>query len=275
MGFHEEELAGLSDEERLALDGADEDGAEEGAAGDAAEDVPAAAPEESTQGSTDVASSDTQESATESEPEEDYEEPFVVRYQADPVEDYEAKLAELDNQFESGDLTLKEYNSQREALLKQQLKAEIAAEQRQQADQQKWHWEIERFMEDNPIYTQDKILYAALDAAVKDLANRPENSERTGRWFLAEAHKLVQKRFSVPAQPATQPQSQPTPAKSVATRDVPRTLSTLPAADMNETSADEFAYIDALINKGKVIEAERALARLTPEQQARYLEVSS
>lgn len=263
MGMREEDLAGLSDEERLAL--SEDDETVEEATG---------AEEESELPEVEATSDEVHETPAtvepQSESEDEYEEPFVARYQADPVEGYSDKLSSLDTQFEDGDITLKEYNTQREQLLKQQLKAEIAEESRQQADQQKWKWEIERFMEDNSTYQQDPIMYAALDAAIKSLAAKPEYSDKNGRWFLNEAHKQVTSRFGQSA-PTAKPDAKK-PAKQL---DVPRTLSTLPAADTNETGGDEFSNIEALFNKGKVIEAERMLAKLTPDQQTRYLEALS
>lgn len=261
MGMREEDLAGLSDEERLALS-EDDDTVEEASGAEEESELP----------EVEATSDEAQEAQAAVEPqpeaEDEYEEPFVARYQADPVEGYSDKLSSLDTQFEDGDITLKEYNTQREQLLKQQLKAEIAEESRQQADQQKWKWEIERFMEDNSSYQQDPILYAALDAAIKSLASKPEYSDKNGRWFLNEAHKQVSSRFG---QAAAKPEAK----KSAKQLDVPRTLSTLPAADANETGGDEFSNIEALFNKGKVIEAERLLAKLTPDQQTRYLEALS
>ena len=271
MSIREDELAGLSEEERLAL--AEEDTAvdvaapEDGVTGETAE----AAPVEDSVG--DAIEDPASGAQTDAPAEDDYEEPFVAHYQADPVDGYEAKLAGLDTQFENGEVTLKEYNSQREALLKQQLKAEISAEQKKQADDQKWQWEIERFMEDNATYRQDPILYAALDAAIKALANQAEHASKAGRWFLAEAHRQVQSRFAAPATAPSAPAKTVTKPGSRAA-DVPRTLSTLPAAADNGAGNDEFSSIENLLNTGKVMEAERLLARLTPEQQARYLEAA-
>jgi hypothetical protein len=263
MGIQDDELAGLSDEERAALSSEDDTGSE-----DAAEPVEAASEPEPADPAPEPVAEDNAEDPAPSVDAEDYDEPFVARYQADPVDGYDEKLGNLDAQFEAGEVTLKEYNAQRESLLKQQLKAEIAAEQRTQAEQQKWQWEIERFMEDNATYRQDPLLYAALDAAIKNLANQPDNSDKTGRWFLNEAHRQVQSRFSTP--PAAKP-AEKTGSKAA---EVPRTLSSLPAAAENETGADEFAHIESLISKGKVVEAERLLAKLTPDQQTRYLEAA-
>lgn len=262
MGIQDDELAGLSDEERAALSSEDDTGSEADAeTGDVETEV------ETT--TTEVVNEEAPIPEESAAPDpEDYDEPFVARYQADPVDGYDEKLGTLDAQFEAGEVTLKEYNAQREALLKQQLKAEIAAEQRTQAEQQKWQWEIERFMEDNATYRQDPLLYAALDAAIKNLANQPDNSDKTGRWFLNEAHRQVQSRFSTP--PAAKP-AEKTGSKAA---EVPRTLSSLPAAAENETGGDEFAHIESLISKGKVVEAERLLAKLTPDQQTRYLEAA-
>lgn len=276
MGIKDDELAGLSDAERLALEededtSVDHDDVDPPGEAPAEQDAPAAAEAPAAEPEPESAPA---EEAKVDEPEDDYDEPFVAQYKAEPVEGYADKLADLDGRFENGDVTLKEYNTQREALLKQQLKAEIAQEQNAQAAQQKWQWEIERFMEDNASYTTDPILYAALDAAIKALAAKSENGDKAGRWFLSEAHKQVQARFAAP--PAAAPAAdKPTAKRGDKAADVPRTLSTLPAADISEAGgSDEFANIEALFNKGKVIEAERLLAKLSPEAQVRYLEAA-
>jgi hypothetical protein len=256
MGIQDEDLAGLSAEERAALE--EEDTTE---VAEVTEDPVDAAPEAQAAEAPAAAATEVTEDDA-----DDYDEPFIAQYQADPVEGYTEKLTELDTLFENGEVTLKDYNAQREALLKQQLKAEIAHEQKSQAASQRWQWEIDRFMEDNSGYQQDPIMYAALDAAIKNLANKPENADKNGRWFLSEAHKAVQSRFGKPAQ--TQAPASQKPGRN----DVPRTLSTLPAADVNDAGGSEFAHIEALFNKGKVVEAERLLSKMTPDQQSRYLE---
>ncbi|MGA2229087.1 MAG: hypothetical protein ABSH41_32025, partial [Syntrophobacteraceae bacterium] len=52
--------------------------------------------------------------------------------------------------------------------------------------------------------------------------------------------------------------------------DLPKTLTGLPAAEGNDTAQNEFAQLDALAEKGGV-EYEKALARLTLDQEKRWL----
>jgi hypothetical protein len=73
----------------------------------------------------------------------------------------------------------------------------VTADLAEKAGERHWQWEVNRFMRDvrkkhEGIDYADSIrLNTALDAEVKALANKPENADKPGRWFLREAHKKV------------------------------------------------------------------------------------
>lgn len=200
----------------------------------------------------------------------------------------------LDTDFENGDLKHAEYMQKRDELSAQETglrlqvsQAQFAENQNKSTAEQRWEWEQDRFFEDHEIYTKDRLMHAALDAAVKDLAGNKDNAGKSERWFLNEAHRQVSRRFKLEAAPTdkegdggkdkgegdgaeTQGQGQGKPkSKAGAKPDlkgIPKTLGNLPAAEDNDAAASEFAALDKLTG----MEYEEALARLTPEQQERY-----
>jgi len=133
----------------------------------------------------------------------------------------------------------------------------------------------------------NKHLHDALDRTVKWLANDPSNADKPEQWFLDEAHAMVKGRFGVgkaAAAPAGQQggaDGKPAAAKPPATTSragkapdlsgVPPTVRNLPAAaDGGATGDDggEFAHLNGLTGMA----LERAVARMTPEQQQRWAE---
>lgn len=286
MGYTEEELAMLSDEERAAIaagspeaerdllaavagDGdEDEDGAGDGdGAGDVDGDASASAGDgaaatgatgAATDGAT-AADNDGEESRSS----------FVPKYHAPAVEDYATRIQSLDQAFQDGTLELVDYNRQRDELVRAQLKAEISAEQNAQVEEQLWAREISDFMDAHKEYKESKFRHAALDIAVKDLAADEANTDKPGRWFLREAHKIVEREFGVTsAQPNTQNQEDgKTQSRKPDLSVVPKTLAHLPAAELPDTgSVDEFAHLDRLTG----LELEQAVSRLSPAERERY-----
>lgn len=249
----------------------DDEGTGDGVAGDADKEKPGNDDEDTT-GKAGV------------DEEDDTRPAFVPTYRAEPVENYVEKIAALDQKFEDGDIKLKDYNQERDELVRAQTKAEISAEQNEQVEKQLWQREISDFIDDNQEY-KGKMRHAALDIAVKDLAGKPENADKSGRWFLREAHKMVQAELGGAGKPDPKVED-PKPNDKADDKDkganankdkpasrkpdlslVPNTLSNVPAADSSEAAGGEFAYLDKL----EGIELERALARLPKEKQDRYL----
>lgn len=209
---------------------------------------------------------------------------FAPTYRADAVEDYDKKIEDLTTAFEKGDIQLAQFNKERDVLVRAQTKAEIAEESKKQNLEQRWDWEIDRFMDDareqkelgNIDYRANKILQASLDAAVKDLASKEENANKSGRWYLTEAHKQVMANFGRTATEKTADEKAAETAAAEALKKagrrpdlkaVPKTLGGLPAASPSETGSDsEFSHLEKLDG----MSLERAIAKMTPEQQDRY-----
>jgi len=293
------ELEGLSDEERAALAADDDAAALAAIAGTADEDDDAAtvttaataAPAEEAPAETDTAAAtaDTTE-------EEDAPAPFVPVYDAQLPADFDAKVTELNtrhdalaDKFNGGDLTFDEYRAQAKAISDElanlqalRTKAEISSEFNQQNAAQRWQWEVSRFMKDvlksdGIDYAGNKLLNAALDVAVKDLANNREHVDKSGEWFLEEAHKQVKSQLGIgktapntPAPTPKDPVKEAVNARKAQVPAAPTTLSAVPNAAEADVGQDEFAALDRLAETD-VMAYERALAKLPADVQDRYL----
>lgn len=192
----------------------------------------------------------------------------------------QAKLDELDKQLEEGDIDIIQYTKERDPLIQQRTEARMAAKFNEQSREQLWKYEQNLFFSSNPEYRDDPVLNGALQRIFKTLDTQ-ENAGKTGLELLTEAHKQVEAslaaRYGGVKSPVAEQQRQETqqqrpqlPKQDKPARDrvnLPRTLSDVPVAEANDTGQSEFAHLDNLSG----IEFEKALSRLTPDQQDRYL----
>jgi hypothetical protein len=190
-------------------------------------------------------------------------EAFVPRFEAEPMEGADEKLAELESKLENGDLTLAEYNRERDAIQAAKLQADFAATQNEAIAKQRWAWEVDAYLDQNRALRDNPLLNAALDKAVRTLADDKANEHRPMRWFLETAGAQVNELLgaSKPAPTGGKPAPAPAPAPRV-----PNTLAQAPAAAAN-TSDGEFATLDGL--NGEELEA--AVAKLTPAQREKWM----
>lgn len=310
----EQELANLSEEERAAVQdtvegeltdtgnetGGDaetvvastdgESGDEEAEAEAEAEETSATDEEADTAPAviSDVAAVSTDDAAKTDAVVDDSDKPVAQEQPIAWPEDYRGRMAaltaeraELTRQFSDGEITLEEKDREqdkideaRHDLRGAQQKAEIHAETLQKQSASTWVADQQSFFKTNPEYAKNRMLLAAFDAYVREEGANPENANRDGAWFLNKAHERVQTDVAglglVPVKPVVpvvpaKPRAKPNLAA------VPRTLGTLPTAQAAETSAgSEFAAIDKLSG----LDLENALARMTPEQEQRYLRSS-
>lgn len=129
-------------------------------------------------------------------------------------------------------------------------------------------------------YDADPQKMKALDSWCKQLASDDANADKPASFFIKEAHKMVKLQYNSPDVVQEQSKSQADKAQAAkppVTRQnrapdlsqIPPTLAHAPAAAIeSEGDTGEFAHIDKL----QGIAQEQALARLTPEQQERYLQ---
>lgn len=218
--------------------------------------------------------------------------PILPQFHAEPVADFDAKLNSLDDElkalakkFSDGDIGFEELQAEqtrvhdaRADLRAQVRESEMVQRINQTAEVNLWKREQDDFFVDHEEYRKNPILMGALNTAVINLANAPENANRTGTWILNKAHKEVAKVMAPTSKdPVNDPVVKDDPAKKEVKqqrkpdlKSVPRTLAGSPAADQDTPGKGEFDDLDSLTG----IDYENALARLTPEQQAKYLRAS-
>jgi len=284
---------GLTDEERAALledDGAGTDnnadngeGADNGETGKGSEDPGAdsgAADAGATAAADAAAAADagaTAEATTsEAQPQSA---PILV---AQVPENVDAQLSEIASkksslldQFDNGDITAREYQTQIDALAKQersierqQDRAELASQMEQQRLQNEWTRTCNDFVESNPIYKDNPRLYKALDAEVRELAQKPETATWSGQKFLTEAHKNLRTAFGLQEAQGTEKPADKTQTKQ--RRELPPNLAKVPSAEIEDTNGGQFAVLDRMANTDPIA-YEEALAKMSPAARDAYL----
>lgn len=196
---------------------------------------------------------------------------------------YEAKLKSLSDEraaafkkYNDGDMSPEEFSKKDE----EYLNARDAARDELQANTA-WFKEVHAFKGDiarEINYDKDAEKASSWDDWVKRLAAKPEHADKPARWFLEEAHRKVKLEYGIaeaakpPAAKAEKTEAAK-PAKPVKKAPdltkIPKTVGGLPAAAEEAADGDsgEFAHLEGLTGMA----LERALAKMTPEQEARYL----
>lgn len=284
MALDEDDLMGLSDEERAALeeDTGDETGGDEpddeGVAEAAvpADDEPPADPPPAVEAGDEV----TDEPAA-AAPAEDPQ--FRPQYRPEVPEDIDAKLAELTekkkalrDEYQSGDLEFADYEDQREAIAREERALEntkfiqqVEQERQAQTLAQQWTWEQDRYFEDakHRVFRDNAVLREGFNAVLRELSADDANSAKSMRWFLEEAGKLTEQRarealgMGAPAAPAA-----PAPRAAAPRAPIPPNLGDMPAADIESPAKDEWAHLDRLPPD----RLEAALERMPAAELARY-----
>lgn len=203
----------------------------------------------------------------------------------DIPEDVETKLSEintkrseLDEKFDDGDLSTKEYRAEIAVLEKEQrdieqalFKAQLSQEMTENQQRNAWKKTVDTFIKSNSEYKTSKLRWQTLDIAVKSIAADEANARLSGEEILAKAHEQVQSEFGlkpVAAEPAAEPPKQTSKTgKGV----IPPNLGRVPAAETTETGNSKFKALDRLMTEDpERFEAE--IGRLSEsEQEAYYL----
>jgi len=276
----DDDLEGLTDAEREALEGEElenEAGADANDADDEAE----------TDGD-DSADASAADGAGEPAPAEASPQSFQVPTpdlaQIDQaLAELTAKREALETEYESGDSSdtyaehrakLRELDEAVRDLSMEKAEARAVLRMNQAYQMEWWTREVNAFkreaLKEGIDYDKDDKLGAEWDRAVQFLGQDPNNAQQDARWFLAEAHEMVKARFRVGAKEAPAPRSrvdEALAARRAQKGEMPPTLAKLPEAGSQDEREGEFSHLDRL--QGAAFE--RALAKLTPEQQDRYL----
>lgn len=193
----------------------------------------------------------------------------------------QTKLDALDSKYDAGDIEMKEYNRERDALNREVTEAQLQARDAARA-QKTWDIEQATFLRARPEYLEkdaegkfterSELLFGAFGNAVKRISADPKYTNASGMTLLIAADKAVRGAFGIsapgkkkasgnppPAAPPTDGGKPPTPKPDL------KTLAAVPSAAPNSTD-DGFAAIDKLT--GAAFEA--ALERMSQEQRDSY-----
>jgi hypothetical protein len=196
------------------------------------------------------------------------------------TDEIQVQLDELEKKYTDEELPLKDYMSQRDVLNRRISSENNAAYQltREQARADlTWKAEQTAFFRARPEYEyakdgslKGKLLYGALNQAVKDIDLNPEYTGLSGVALLVRADKMVKEAFGLNKLPEIKKEEKKEDKKAelkppVQVPDL-KTLADIPAAQMPETDSPWNA-LDKL--SGDAFES--ALERLTPAQRDRYL----
>ena len=197
--------------------------------------------------------------------------PFVPIFKSDAkIDEINTQLADLDKKLTEGELDIVEYNNKRDALIEARTEARMTAKFNAQSAEQLWQHEQRIFFEENAPYRSDPVLNGALANVFRQLEGQEENRAKSGLQLLNEAKAEVEKRLSAFGGKGAETGKEGADKSTRSALDkaeIPKTLGSIPAADASETGQDEFAYLDKL----EGIEYEKALSKLTKDQEQRYL----
>lgn len=297
--YTDEELAGLTDEERAALEELSEEEAstdeEEGdaasdAAGNEGADDSAEADDGDDGGKGDEAEGgDDGEDLQEAGEEDDEGEEEAVK--ADPPapplltaqapDDADEQLQaiatqkdELVAKFDDGELTAKEYQQELDKLARQereieqaQFKAQLAQEMSEQQQRNAWLATVNAFLDENPAYRQNPLMYKTLDLSVRELAAQEENQGLSGQEILAKAHAQITEQFGLAAPKA---EDKGKPKKSRKPINAPPSLAHVPAATATEMEDGRWGKLDRMMESDPE-GYEAALAKMSDADRDAYL----
>jgi hypothetical protein len=283
----EDDLEGLSDQERAALEEESEDESSlKAIVGDEDEDDKSDDKDDQDEGKDDPAADPAKDVAAAQEPEPKAGKALVehqpVVFTAAAPEDADAQITALNaqkadafKQLMDGELSPEEYSAkdseisgQIRAIEREVTTANVATKLTLENAQRSYFEKVNRLLDaakDEGIdYRGNKVLHHALDATVKELAADPENADKPESWFLQTAHKAVKDSFGLGKE-------RQDPAKKTGRAPdlsgLPPSLRNVPAAAESDDGG-EFAHLNGL----KGMKLEQAVAKMSPEQQQRWAE---
>lgn len=202
---------------------------------------------------------------------------------AEAPENADALLAEiatrkaaLGEKFDDGDLTSKEFQLQVDALNKEERalerqidKAQMATDLENQRLTNERMTEIDRFLKEVEIPNDNKNLrFNVLNTAVISVANDEGNINLSPREVMQKAYDLCVSEGALQPKKVVDPKLAPTEAKPKTPIKAPPTLANLPAAEINNTEDNRFAYLNRIANPDI---REREFAKLSAADQEAYL----
>lgn len=188
----------------------------------------------------------------------------------------DGQIAVLDQKFEDGDITGKEYreaqrklNEERDAQREVLTEVKVSRQLREERAREAWEEAQDRFFgaAENQRFVKNNILFKALNDEVISIARSPEAAGKNGDWVLAEAKKRVEEAFG--AAPAAAPDKQDKqggkdkPARPQRPAKLPPDIGSLPAAGGESPQDGRFAHLDKL----EGVALEEAVAKMSAADQ--------
>jgi hypothetical protein len=271
--YTEEDLLGLSDEERKAVLEPDEDEPvveEIDDADDVDDDDPEVEKDEEPEVEQEEDSEEPEdEPVKKEEPEAEKKlraekviEKLVVKLPDELAESFSTQLADLQKQYDDGEIELSDLLNQRDKINRAIYNAEVEATEAANA-KSAWESAQDVFLAGNPHYLDNKSRYADLNLCVKVVVE--QGSAATFDQVLAMAKKM-EEALNGKVEPEVKKAEEVKPKKANSPRPKVPALSELPASKANDDGG-EFVSLDSLTG----IDYENALAKLTPAQLDRYL----
>lgn len=218
-------------------------------------------------------------------------EPVAARYDAPLPNDYDVQITalktkaeELRRQFKEGEIDIDERDDElaalaeeREKLLVQRTKSEIAQEMAAQAANAEWAKTVQAFVakareQDGLDYQADLSKVADFDQFFAALKGNQAHAGKPEQWYMDEAHKRVLALHGITPRsvPAAESVAEAKARRKPPIDNAPKTLAQVPGADGPGDVNGEFADLDSL--DGEALEdAIGKMARTNPAALARYM----
>lgn len=274
--------AGLTEEERAALDDTDD-----------APPTPAAAPEQKAEAPESPAAAFSEPPPAEPapvpqpapaaapaaapapvvEPEPEQPKTFIPTFSTDVPENIEAQEKELKQLYEDGEITIDEYLKRRDEMRDTIVQAKVLDTINRQQAEQRWNADQDVFFERNPHYLGDPMLRGALENLIESKLTDAQQQKKyfnNGMRLLDDCRREIEARFTGAAQQPQAPVASAVlpvkPQRGNSTVPLPRTLGGLPTAETPGALESKFDQLDKLGG----VELEEAIAALSSSERATY-----
>ena len=291
--MNDDDLSLLTDEERAGLEEDDSEDAPEGDGADGADEAVEDEEEEISEPEAEAEPEADQAAATAkakeepgrddgSDDDDDTPSPRLTGDRVDPgtvntrLDAIKAEKKGLAEQLDDGEITTSEYTEAVDKLNDE--KNDLSNRLARQEDQDKsvqdaWYRDVERFMGKHSDIGTNQTRLQSFDSVVRRVTGDEANASLSNRKQLEKAYSIWREEMGF-AQQAAQPEPKPKTSKvkqATPKVELPPTLHNVPAAEMNVGDDGKFSYLDGLLNAGKMIEYEDALAKLSEADQQDYL----
>jgi hypothetical protein len=207
---------------------------------------------------------------------------------AEKKQEFQDKLSTLKEQFEEGEISFEDYLDQRDEVKDQLRELELTSKVRQQLEEDRkqqqqaqleaqWKQDQKTFFDANQDIQKDPELLKAFQQQANIKIQDPAYDSVSNTELLKQAAQEARaiRGVSAPNNPQQQ-QTETAKARQRANKKAGEkgveTLSDVPNAAEHDDADAEFAHLDKLMEQGETEKLEQELAKLSPEQETRYLQ---